>query len=81
MSQVFVFARWLFGGFAFQGFYRRDRGTRRYGIPTLLLNARESKNQTQYADNAPAMARTPNKISVPQERGRLTQTTLLPTRP
>ena len=30
------------------------------------------KPQTRYADNAPAMARTSNKISVPQERGRFT---------
>jgi hypothetical protein len=30
----------------------------------------ESKAQTQYADHAQTMARTSNKISVPQERGR-----------
>src|SRR6266404_2921903 len=30
----------------------------------------ESKAQTQYTDHAQTMARTSNKISVPQERGR-----------
>jgi len=41
----------------------------------------ESKAQTQYADHVQTMARTSNKISVPQERGRFAQSALLPTRP
>ena len=48
---------------------------------TPCKRTHESKAQTQYADHARAMARTFNKISVPQERGRFAQPALLPARP
>jgi len=56
--------------------------TQRYRIPTPLLNVRTNqKPKRSMLITRPQFPGTSNKSSVPQERGRFTQSTLLPTRP
>ena len=57
---------------------RGAKGPQFQGNVTSGKRTHQSKAQTQYADHARAMARTFNKISVPQERGRFAQPALFP---
>ena len=62
MDQVSLLAHESFDGFAFRGSYGRDRETQGIGSHTPFKCTHESKAQTQYADNVPAIVRPSNKI-------------------
>ena len=82
MSQVFLYSQ--INHSVVSLFKDSMAGPRISKVPdpqTGFYTAHESKSQTEYRDNAAAMAQTSNKNSVPQQRGRFTQSTLHPTRP
>jgi len=67
-------------GLAFQGFYKRDRGTGKVTeFPHQLFMHAQIKPNEACCARGIALALTLNKFSVPQKRGRFTKSTLLPT--